>query len=49
MLNKIIDDNLVEAKAIIGFYPANSNNEDDIEIMDPNDQSKIIAKFATLR
>ena len=49
MLKNIIDNNLVEARAIVGFYPSNSNEDDDIEVMDPNDQSKIITKFATLR
>jgi len=49
MLNNIIDNNLVEARAVVGFYPANSDNQDDIEIFDPEDQSKIVAKFGTLR
>lgn len=49
MLNNMIENNLIEARAIIGFYPSNSNDEDDIEIMDPNDPEKMISKFATLR
>lgn len=49
MLNNIIDNNFVEARAIIGFYPSNSNDEDDIEIMDPTDPEKLLTKFSTLR
>lgn len=49
MLNNIIDNKLVEARAVIGFYPANSDNQDDIEIYDPEDLTKQIAKFGTLR
>ena len=49
MLNNIIENNLIEARAIVGFYPANSNDEDDIEVMDPNDPTKMVGKFATLR
>ena len=32
MLEKIIDENLLRAKAVIGFWPANSINNDDIEL-----------------
>jgi len=37
MLKDIIDNKLIEARGIIGFYPANSNDEDDIEVYDEND------------
>jgi cobalamin-dependent methionine synthase I len=30
MLKKIIDEKLIEARGIIGFYPANQVNIDDI-------------------
>jgi len=49
MLKKIIDEKLIEARAVIGFYPCNSNNEDDIEVYDPEDPTKLKCKFATLR
>ena len=39
MLNKIIDQNLIEARGIIGFYPCNSNEEDDIEVYDENNEN----------
>jgi 5-methyltetrahydrofolate--homocysteine methyltransferase len=49
MLKTLIDQKLVEARAIIGFYPANSNNEDDIEIYSEEDGTTLKAKFCTLR
>lgn len=38
MLNKLIDDKLVEARGIVGFYPCNSNDEDDIEVYSSDDK-----------
>ena len=32
MLKKIIDENWLEAKALYGLFPANSNEQDDIEV-----------------
>jgi len=32
MLHKLIDEKLVEARGIIGFYPANQVDIDDVEI-----------------
>ncbi len=32
MLHKLIDENLLEARAVLGFYPANTVNADDIAI-----------------
>jgi len=49
MLNKIIDNKLIEARAVIGFYPCNSNDEDDIEIYEPENPTELKCKFATLR
>lgn len=49
MLKEIIDKNLIEARGIVGFYPCNSNEEDDIEVYDENDCKTLRAKFATLR
>ncbi|MBB3696012.1 methionine synthase [Flammeovirga yaeyamensis] len=34
MLQKIIDEKLLQANAVIGFFPANSVNDDDIELYD---------------
>lgn len=49
MLKDIIDNQLIEARAILGFYPCNSNDEDDIEVYDENDSGQMKAKFCTLR
>lgn len=49
MLKDIIDKKLIEARGIIGFYPCNSNNEDDIEVYDENDHETLKAKFCTIR
>lgn len=48
MLNDIINNNLIEARGIVGFYPCNSDNQDDIEIYE-DDGTTLKAKFATLR
>ena len=49
MLKKIIDENLVEARGIVGFYPANTVDHDDIEVMDPEDKTRSLCKFMMLR
>jgi len=49
MLKEIIDKNLIEARGIVGFYPCNSNEDDDIEVYDEKDCKTIKKKFATLR
>lgn len=49
MLKNIVDNDLIEARAILGFYPANSNGNDDIEVYDENDGKTLKATYATLR
>ena len=49
MLKEIIDKNIIEARAIIGFYPCNADQNDDIEIYDETDGTTLKAKFCTLR
>jgi len=46
MINHVIKNNLIEAKAVFGIYRANSNG-DDIEVYDDNENT--IANFITLR
>ena len=48
MLKKIIKDNVIKPKAVIGFWPANSVNED-VEIYNNLSRDKTIAKFYFLR
>lgn len=47
ILNRILDEKLLTAKAIFGIFKANSNESDDILIFDENNNEK--AKFLTLR
>ena len=47
MLNKILEEKSLKAKAIFGLFPANSAG-DDIEVYS-SDKSKILTKFLTLR
>lgn len=47
ILNRILDEKLLTAKAIFGIFKANSNETDDILIFDENNNEQ--AKFLTLR
>ena len=47
MLDKLIDNKLLQAKAVFGIYRANTINEDDIEVEDPVSGEQFI--FRTLR
>lgn len=48
MLNKIVAENWLEARAVIGLFPANSVG-DDIEIYEDETREKVIYKQITLR
>ncbi|WOC52624.1 methionine synthase [Bergeyella porcorum] len=47
MLKKILDEKLLTAKAVFGLFPANSDEQDDISVM--NEEGEELAKFRTLR
>ncbi|UOE41433.1 methionine synthase [Chryseobacterium suipulveris] len=47
MLKEIIDNKLLTGKAIFGIFPANTVNDDDIEVYDNN--RNVIGTFHTLR
>jgi len=50
MLNKIFKERLLKAKAVFGLFPANTVNDDDIEVTVKDDeQNESIFKFLTLR
>lgn len=49
MLAQILNEKLLTAKAVFGIFPANSVNDDDIEIYGDADRSEVEAKFVTLR
>ena len=47
MLHKLIDEKLIKAKAVFGFWPANQVSDDDIEVYD--DQGETVALLHHLR
>ncbi|MDT8385435.1 MAG: methionine synthase [Gammaproteobacteria bacterium] len=49
MLRKIIDEHWLTARAVIGFYPANSVNDDDIEIYTDESRSTVLHMLHNLR
>ena len=48
MLKKIIDEKWLKANAVIGIYPANTINEDDIEVYDINSKN-VLHNFHSIR
>jgi len=50
MLDKIIKNKWLEARGIVGFYPANTVDHDDIEVYSPGpEKGKVLCKFHSLR
>ncbi len=49
MLQKIIKNKWLEARGVVGFYPANTVDHDDIEVYSPEGDGKVLCKFHTLR
>ncbi len=49
MLLKIINNNLLEAKAVFGIFLANAVDNDDIEVYENSFRESVKAKFITLR
>ena len=50
MLNKIIENDWIEAVGIVGFYPANTVNNEDIQLYKDDDKREQPLKtFYTLR
>ncbi|MDX1942892.1 MAG: methionine synthase [Saprospiraceae bacterium] len=49
MLRRIIDENWLQAQAIIGLFPANSVHDDDIEVYANEDRSTVKAVLRNLR
>lgn len=45
MLQKIIAEQWLEARAVVGLFPANSVEEDDIEVYADENRGEVIAKF----
>jgi 5-methyltetrahydrofolate--homocysteine methyltransferase len=49
MLQQIVDEQLLEARAVVGFYPANVVEDDTIEVYADEARDKVITEFHTLR
>ena len=49
MLDRIVEDRLLSARGVIGFWPANSNGAEDIEIYADDDRTEVRAVVHTLR
>lgn len=49
MLEKIINDYWLKAQAVIGFFPANSNNKEDINLYSSEDREEILVVLYHLR
>jgi 5-methyltetrahydrofolate--homocysteine methyltransferase len=49
LLDEIIENKLLRAQAVVGLFPANTVDDDTIEIYADESRSKVITKFETLR
>ena len=49
MLKRIIDGQLLEARAVLGFWPANTVDHDTIEIYADDSRQRVVTEFFTLR
>lgn len=49
LLQKVLDEKLLTAKAVFGIFPANTVNEDDIEVYANESRNEVKVRFLTLR
>jgi len=49
MLTKIVDEKWLKARAVLGFFPANSVNDDDIEIYTDDNRNEVLMTLRSLR
>lgn len=49
MLKKLVDEKLIKARAVIGFWPAHRINNDDIEVFVDNDKTESLATLHHIR
>lgn len=49
LLKEIVDNKLLEARAVIGLYPANTEEDDTIIVYKDDDRSEELTRFHTLR
>ncbi len=49
MLTKLVHGRWLQANAVVGFFPANSVNDDDIEVYEDETRKKVLFTYRTLR
>ncbi|MFT6028858.1 MAG: 5-methyltetrahydrofolate--homocysteine methyltransferase [Oleiphilaceae bacterium] len=49
MLKKLIDEKLLQAKAVVGFWPANTTKDDEVSVYTDNSRSSVALKLNHLR
>ncbi len=49
LLQRIVDEELLEARGVIGFFPANSVEDDDIEVYTDESRSQVLLTLHNLR
>jgi 5-methyltetrahydrofolate--homocysteine methyltransferase len=49
LLQKVVDEKMLTAKAVFGIFSANSVNDDDIEVYADENKTEVKARFLTLR
>jgi 5-methyltetrahydrofolate--homocysteine methyltransferase len=49
MLRRVVDERLLQASAVVGFWPAASTPDDDIELYSTDARDEVIGVFRTLR
>ena len=49
MLDQIIDERWLEARAVLGFFPANTLDHDDIAVYEGEDRDAVLHRFVHLR
>ncbi|MFA0964789.1 methionine synthase [Roseivirga sp. BDSF3-8] len=49
MLQRIIDEKWLEARAVVGFYPANTEEHDTIIVYEDDERTRELTRFHTLR
>ena len=49
MLNQIVEEGWLEARAVVGLFPANSVNHDDLEVYSDESREEVLARFVNPR
>jgi 5-methyltetrahydrofolate--homocysteine methyltransferase len=49
LMDEIVENKLLSAQAVVGLFPANTVNDDTIEIYSDENRTEVVTKFETLR